>query len=207
VTVETISDGGTETGAGEVVWRVGRLAVGETLHREITVTADAVSKGDILKLAAELSHNNGPENDNRSEFTITVAQSGSQAALLSLDIAAAPDPVGAGDILVYTIELTNNYGLPVTNVTILLRLSGDTSFNKVNDADPDIACRGSVCDNVDEASLTLDTLASGANQVITINATVDAGIGDGNMIVSPFMITADDMEDVINLQHTTVIGN
>jgi predicted esterase len=46
-----------------------------------------------------------------------------------------------------------------------------------------------------------------ATQVITINATVAGGFGNGGMIVALFRVTADQMEDVINRQDITVIRN
>ena len=207
VTVSAISDGGNEDENGEVVWNIGTMNVGATVNREITVAADSVSEGDILKLSTELSHDGGLENDSRSEFSVTVASSGTSADLLSVDITAAPDAVGAGGSLGYTITLTNNYGLPVDDMTMILRVPDSISFYRAADVEPDCACRYNTCGSEDEAVWELGTLAAGASQVITINAAVDSAVDDGNLIVAPFRVTADGMEDVINLQHVTVIDN
>ena len=53
----------------------------------------------------------------------------------------------------------------------------------------------------------LGTMAADASQIITIDATVAASLVDGTLIVTPVRVTATDMEDTINLQHTTVIEN
>ena len=206
VTVSAISDGGTEDENGEIVWDIGTVNVGAAVSREITVTADAVSDGNMLKLAAELSHDGGLEIDNRSEFSVTVTQSGTVADLLALDISAAPDAVAASGRLGYTITVTNNYGLRLDNVVILLRVPDGISFHYGNDVEPDCDAAANYTSRY-EATWTLDTLAAGASQVITINATVDSAVDDGNLIVAPFRVTADGMEDVINLQHVTVIDN
>lgn len=48
-------------------------------------------------------------------------------------------------------------------------------------------------------------MASGASQTITVNATVASGLVNGALIMVPIRITATDMPETINLQHTTVI--
>jgi uncharacterized repeat protein (TIGR01451 family) len=207
VTVNAVSDGGAEVVDGEVVWDIGSLAVGQLVHREITVAADMSIEGNVLKLVAELHHDDGVAVDNRSEFSLTVVESNSVADLLGLDITSAPASVAAGDTLSYTITLTNNYGLQLQNVRVLLRVPDRVSFHSGNDAAPDCDYPFATYSNWDEAVWTLDTLAAGATQVITVDATVSAGIGDGNLIVAPFRVTADDMEDVINWQSVTGIDN
>jgi uncharacterized repeat protein (TIGR01451 family) len=208
VTVNSISDGGMEVSPGEVVWSLTTVNAGAFAHREITVVADGANAGDILALDAELSHDGGLEIDNRSEFAVTVAENVAIASQLTVDIAATPEPVASSGILAYTITVTNNFGLPVDNVTVLLRVPAELSFSESVDAEPNItSCAGIACEGAEEAIWVLGTMAAGATQVITINATVGAGLDDGNLIVAPFRITATGMEDTINLQHTTVIVN
>ncbi|RLJ17091.1 hypothetical protein DJ030_15095 [bacterium endosymbiont of Escarpia laminata] len=212
VTVNSISDGGMEGNPGEVVWNEGSLVVGASLHREITVVADGAEAGDILTLSAELSHDGGLEIDNRSEFSVSVAKSTGIASLLSVNIAATPQPVASSGILAYTITVTNDFGLQVDNVIVIFRVPAELSFHGGVDAEPDVftngGCHsGTFCDPTEEALWALGTMAAGSNQVITINATVGAAINDGNLIVVPVRVTTTGMEDTINLQHTTVILN
>jgi len=206
VTVSSISDGGTEINPGEVVWNEGTLDAGAFIYREITVVADGATAGDILTLSAELSHDDGLEIDNRSKFSVSVAESAGIASLLSVDIAATPQPVASSGVLAYIITVTNGYGLPVNDVNVQLRVPAEFSFSGVSDAEPDTSCNGQ-CNLPEEANWSLGTLAAGASQVITINATIAAGLANGALIVTPIRVTATDMEDTINLQHTTVIVN
>ena len=66
VTVDTISNGGSEASTGVVVWSLGSVGAGAVLSRQVTVEADSASEGDILKLSAELSHDGGLEQDNET---------------------------------------------------------------------------------------------------------------------------------------------
>jgi len=70
-----------------------------------------------------------------------------------------------------------------------------------------ITISGVVCNPTEEAVWALGTMVAGASQIITINATVAAGLVNGTLIVTPVRVTATGMEDTINLQHTTVILN
>jgi len=207
VTVSSISDGGTEVSPGEVVWNEGTLNSGAAVHREITVVADNATAGDILTLTAELTHDGGLEIDNRSEFSVSVAEAGGIASLLSVDIVATPDPVASSSILAYTITVTNDYGLPVDDVSVMFRVPAELSFYFSTDAEPDAAGCSGTCDPTEEAVWNLGTMAADASQIITIDATVAASLVDGTLIVTPVRVTATDMEDTINLQHTTVIEN
>jgi hypothetical protein len=102
--------------------------------------------------------------------------------------------------------VTNGYGLPVGNVSVIFRVPAELSFNASTNADPDTACSG-FCTATEEAPWNLGTIAAGANQVITVNATVVGSLNDGTLIVTPIRVIADAMEDTINLQHITVIEN
>ena len=205
VSVSTISDGGTEVSTREVVWNVASLNSGSALHREVVVIADAVTAGDTLKLLTELSHNGGLEVDQRSEFAVSVAKNSGSAPQLTIDIATTPNPVVSEGVLAYTITVTNNYGLPLNDVSVLLRIPDELSFSWSTDAEP--SPTGCNCNPTQEAVWALGSLASGASQVITINANVGSGLANGIMIVAPFRVSATGMEDTINLQQVTVIQN
>ncbi|MCF6212268.1 MAG: DUF11 domain-containing protein, partial [Gammaproteobacteria bacterium] len=207
VTVNSISDGGAEASTGVVVWNEASLSAGTSVYREITVIADGAAAGDILKLSAELTHDGGLEIDNRSEFAVSVAETAGIASLLSVDIAATPQPVASGGILAYTITVTNGYGLPLDGVSVQFRVPAELSFNRGLDAEPNASCTAVICGATTESAWNLGTMAAGASQIITINATVAASLVDGTLIVTPIRVTATDMEDTINLQHTTVIDN
>ena len=199
--VATIDDGGTEV-SGVVVLNVASLAAGTSLHSEVTVIADGATAGDTLKLRAELIHDGGLELDNSAEFAVTVAANPSR---LSVVIAATPDPVSSGGILFYTITVTNTFLLQVDAVSVVFSVPTGLSFGRTADAEPNAAGCGFTCIPGVQATFSLGTMASGATQTITIDATVAAGLNSGTLISVPVRVTATDLPDTINLQHTTVI--
>ena len=209
VTIDSISDGGIDAGNGEVVWSVADLGVGASGSRSIIVVADGVTAGEILSVDAELSHGNGLEIDNRSEFAVTVPESGGIASLLSVDFTVTPDPVVAGGILGYTITVTNSYGLPVAGVNVMLRVPDGVSFGAITDAEPDSAyCGGNAtCSAGEEAVWDLTRMDSGTSQVITINALTDAILPSGDLIKTPVRVNATDMLDVIQLLDVNAVQN
>jgi len=202
--VDAVSDGGTDLGTGEVVWDIASLSSGVSLRRTITVTADNVSRGDIIRLHAELTHNGGQEIDSSSQFAVSVANT---TPPISATITATPDPVADGGTLAYSITVTNDSALPANAVSVIFRVPAELSFRYITDAEPDAACGSTTCVSTLEAAWDLGTMAAGATQVITINATVAAGLDNGTLINVPVRVTVTELQDTINLQHTTVIGN
>ena len=208
VSLNTISDNGTEVAPGVVEWSAISLASGNAARREISVTADSVIAGENLTLVAKLSHSGGLEIDKQSEYSISVTPAGGIASLLSLDISASPEPVAADAVLSYTLTVTNNYGLPINNVLLLLRVPGELSFHHSNNASPASSnCGNTLCTGSEEAVWSFATIAAGASEVITLNANVLDAILDGNLIVAPFRVSAENMIDSINIQHVTVLKN
>lgn len=208
ISIDAISDSGTEVVSGVVEWSAISLGTGSAAFREVSVTADSVIAGENLTLMAELKHTGGLQIDKRSEYSVSVANSGSIASLLSFDVTATAEPVASGEVLTYTLTITNNYGLPVDNIAVQLRVPDGLSFSYSNDASPPSSrCGNNVCTATEEAVWSFDTLAAGASEVITLNARVAAGITDSHLIVAPFRVSADGMTDSINTQHVTVIKN
>jgi hypothetical protein len=202
ITVDSISDGGTAVNASEVLWSVAPMGAGAFLSRQVTVTADTAAAGDTLTVLAELTHDGGVDIDAQSEFAVSVSAA---APWLSFSIAATPDPVLSGGALAYSMSVTNDSALPVDGVEVQFRVPDELSFHSVNDTAPDASNCGSTCTPRNEATWSLGTMAAGASQVITINATVASGLVNGTMINVPVRITATNMTDTINLQYTTVI--
>ena len=205
VSVVSISDGGVEVVTGEVMWDEGSVSSGINIRREITVMADAVEAGETLSILAALTFDGGIALDNSSEYAISVAGS---AARLSAIISATPSSVASDTVLAYSITITNDFTLPVEDINVLLRVPNEINFSPFNDATPNSSnCGNNICTAAEEANWSLGTLAAGASQIISINATVAAGLVDGNLIVTPIRVTATEMEDTINMQHVTVIDN
>ena len=88
----------------------------------------------------------------------------------------------------------------------MYRVPAGLQFHAISDVEPDTGC-GSACIEGEEAYWGLGSLAAGASQEITINATVAVGLDSGTLISVPVTVTANELKDTINLQHTTVIDN
>ncbi|MBL3529643.1 MAG: DUF5011 domain-containing protein, partial [gamma proteobacterium endosymbiont of Lamellibrachia anaximandri] len=205
VTVSTISDGGIEVNPGEVVWNEGSLGVGDSMHREITVTADAgLTAGQILKTTAQLTHDGGLAVDNSAEHAMTVV---SAALPLEVDITTSANPVVADERALYTLTISNSSQLPVDGVFVIFRVPAELSFDDVYDAEPDegLGC-GTFCNPTEEANWSLGTLAAGESRTITVNALV-ANVLSGNLITTPVRVTATGLGDTIDLLNTVAVFN
>ncbi|VAX07773.1 hypothetical protein MNBD_ALPHA03-1765, partial [hydrothermal vent metagenome] len=198
----TNTGGGTESN-GEVVWSEGTLAVGDSLHREITVTTDAgLTAGQILKATAQLTHDGGQAVDNTAEHALNVV---SAALPLEVEITTSANPVVMGERVLYTLTVSNSSQLPVKDVNVQLRVPAELSFSDLTDAEPyPTGCSYNTCNSGEEASWALDTLASGESRTITVNALV-ASVLSGNLISTPVRVTATDLGDTINLLNTIAV--
>jgi len=205
VTVASISDGGTEVSAGEVAWDVASLGVGASLHREVTVVADAsLVAGHILQASARLTHDGGLTIDNTAESALTVVSS---ALPLSVDISTSANPIVAGKRAFYTLTVSNTSLSPIDSVTVLLRVPAGLSFYKNQNAEPDVVCRNSRCDPAEEALWSLGTLVAGESRTITVDTLADAALLSGNLISVPVRVTATGLGDDIDRLTTVVVNN
>ena len=205
VTVNSISDGGTEVNPGEVVWDVASLGVTSSLHREITVTADAaLIAGQILQTRAQLTHDGGLAVDNTAEHAVTVVSS---ALPLSVDVSTSANPVVSGDRVFITLTVSNTSLSPVDSVAMLLRVPAGLSFYKEGNVEPAAICLNSNCDPAEEALWNLGTLIAGESRTITVDALVAPAILSGNLISIPVRVTAAGLEDDIDRLATVAVYN
>ena len=207
LTVGTISDGGSTNSAGEVVWPIGSLGAGSTVHREVDVTVAAgASAGDIFRAVAELRHAGGLEVDLRAEKAVTVVGA---AFPLDVDYGATPNPVVAGQRVLYDITVSNVSGAAINGVRVIYRTPKGITFDGILDADPDGAagstCRA--CVEGDEVRWNRSTLDAGESWTIQINALVVAGTADGTVIRAPVQVIAVGAPDTISVEKTVVVEN
>ncbi len=94
---------------------------------------------------------------------------------------------------------------PVDAGSVLFSVPSELSFDHNADAEPNAAGCGFDCSPGQQAIFSLGTIAPDTNKVITIDATVAAGLSGGTLITAPVRVTATDLPDIINLQHITVI--
>ena len=202
LSVVAISDGGTAPAAGDVAWTLGTLT--SAVHRSVDVVVDrTLPAGSILVARAKLTYDGGVDVDAFAEQPVSVVAA---PLPLKVDISVASNPVQPAGRLLYTITLGNVSTRALEGVGIVLRTPAGLQFVYSTDADPNSAgC--SVCTEGLEADWNLGTLAAGASQTITLNASVLASeVGDGALIRAPFVIGATDMNLITAVNTTQVFG-
>ena len=206
ITVDSISDGGSQdSSTDEIVWAISSLDVGNTVQREvsITVAGDAIA-GEILTARAELRHDGGVALDASAEQAVTVVAS---TFPIVVDISATPDPVAAGDRLLYAITVSNTSAVPINTVGVIFRVPEELSFHRTIDVEPDPSGCGPNCIDGEEARWALGTLASGESRTITINANVLPGVLSGTLISAPIRVTSPDVTDNVSRINITAVSN
>ncbi|MBV1880211.1 MAG: DUF11 domain-containing protein, partial [Pseudomonadales bacterium] len=116
----------------------------------------------------------------------------------TVDLSATPDPVAAGDRLLYEITVSNISAVPVDEVAVLFRVPAELSFIFSTDAAPNAACGTTVCSANLEANWALGTLAVGDSVTITIDALVSSDTSAGTLITAPVRVTSSDVIDHVN---------
>jgi uncharacterized repeat protein (TIGR01451 family) len=153
------------TQAGNVITcPLGNLAANSTLS--LTVTATPTAPGVFTNTATIGGNEADPAGgNNQSSVTTTV-----DAVDLAVTLNDAPDPVGVGGTLTYTIGVTNNGPSTANNVT--LTFTRDASLTVVSFNSSGLS--GLSCAGQTTVTCSLASLASGTNGTITLNFTTTA---------------------------------
>jgi hypothetical protein len=181
LTVQTISDGGSSASAGEVVWPLGDIPVGLSLHRSLTVSVDSAARAGVaLAARAVLTYAGGSAGDAATEHVVTVIDAPSPIAV---DFTATGYPILPNGRLLYRAVVSNVSARAVDGVTVLLRTPAGLQFSYTADADPDTTCGNALCAEHSEAAWNLGTLPAGSSRSITVNATgVSTVLASGSLI-------------------------
>lgn len=123
---------------------------------------------------------------------------------LLMDVSTNGSAVAGGRAL-YTITVSNVSAVPIYTLSLKLQVPPELQFNGSSDAQPNTNCVW--CENGDEASWALGTLASGESHTITINAPVLDNVLAGSLINALFRLTSPDVIDNINRTNTTAVNN
>ncbi len=152
---------------GVVTCSLGDLAAGATASVWVQVRADAALPDPTTVVNTARVSSATPESnlgDNQDTETTTVHQSALNPTDLGIVKSDSPDPVTAGDLLTYTLSVTNYGPAPATNVQVVDALPAGTSF--VSATPSQGACSGGV-------ACLLGDLAVGANAAVVIVVRVD----------------------------------
>jgi uncharacterized repeat protein (TIGR01451 family) len=126
LTFKSSSTGCTATGQNVTCPQTATLANGATLPHSIVATVAATATGSLVNTATVASTTFDPVAANNTA-TAAVAITAAPAEL-ALTIADAPDPVGPGGDLTYTVVLTNAGPNDAPNVAVAATLPPETTF-------------------------------------------------------------------------------
>ncbi|MCG8612147.1 MAG: DUF11 domain-containing protein [Pseudomonadales bacterium] len=212
VTIQSISDSGVQGADNQVSWSLAELQVLQSERYEVTVSANTgLEAGDLLSSAVEISHDSGPEVDQTAEQTLTVSES---ALPLGITIGTDSSTVESGGSVTYTFTVSNTSLFPVNSTQLRLHLPAEVdTFSIYDDVDPNVSSgcnsQGSnlTCQAYEEVFWDLDTLAAGESSTVTATIKMKSGLITGDLIPLSVQLSADDLEDIINLIHTIAIQN
>lgn len=184
-----VSDGGTVTD-GKVVWDLGDVSVGSTLHRSIIakVHSQAVS-GDVLNPRASFTFTGGLELDNVAQLPLSVVP---EKPVLSLTVVEQNSPLTPTGALLYQVTVANTGLRAIDDVRLGLSVPPELSFYYSQDATPtSSACTNGTCSGGEQAVWSLASLPAGTSETFTVNGwAVANAAGDGTLVSTPFWLRA-----------------
>lgn len=157
---------------------LGTIAFPGSAMYTITVDVDSATLGTITNGASVVtsSTDNNAANDSTSESTLVNAE-----ADLAVSKSASPDPVVAGEQLVYSITVDNNGPSDASDVVVTDNLPAGLNF---------ISTSGCAEDPNGVANCSMGTIAAGASVQYTITAEVDSSVGAGAVINNTATVAA-----------------
>lgn len=165
----------TQTGfaPGPLVWELGSLSPGEsgTIWVTVTVWTSATIGGRLVNIATISTPSAGDKLVNNLDTTTTKIG----GAALKVEKTAAPDPVQAGDQIMYALVVTNTAGDPTENLVITDQVPLNTSFV---DASPG----GTLVGNV--VTWNPADIAVSERAAVTVAVRVDAPLVSGTQIIN-----------------------
>jgi uncharacterized repeat protein (TIGR01451 family) len=161
VSFASASDGG-QPSAGFVTWNVGVITTGATITRTLLVTVGDVMSGTILSNTAVVTSTEGISDSETITTTVTTA------ADLVISKSDSPDPVIAGEMLTYTLTITNNGPSSAQNVAVTDTLP--LSVSLVSVSPPTSTQSGQILE------WNFGNLIQGDTQAITIVVTVGGNV-------------------------------
>ncbi|MEZ5812744.1 MAG: hypothetical protein R3D45_15140 [Rhizobiaceae bacterium] len=172
-----VSDtGGGVYDSGTGVWNVGTIPAGVTVSLEISATVDAGTVGQtITNNVAVTGLDQNDSNPNGDDLTESIEIS--SADLVTVKSLVTGGTFRDGDTVQFQIVVTNNGPDEATNVDLTDILPAGLT------ASPPVATASQGSFDEPAGRWSIGTIAVGASETITLNATIDTGQG-GNTITN-----------------------
>ncbi len=176
---------------------LGDLAAGATDTVTVTVLAGAVVSSPVITSTVGVSSNVSDANggNNRSVQTTTIAE----AADLSVTVSDAPDPVGIGAALTYTVDIANAGPSLATGATLTDTLPAGLTFHSATPT------QGS-CSGTTTVVCALGDLSGGGTAQVTISVTTTVS-GAVTNTVTVGSITGDPNPNNNTASASTTVGS
>jgi trimeric autotransporter adhesin len=197
------SDGGTVTD-GKVVWDLGGVSVGSTLHRSLTAKVHSQTpSGEVLNPRASFTYTGGLDVDNIAQLPLSVLP---EAPPLSLTVVEQNSPLTPTGQLLYQVTVANTGLRAIDDVSLGVSVPPELSYYYTQDATPaSTGCGNGTCSSGEQAGWSLASLPAGTSETFTINASAVANAaGDGTLVSTPFWLRAPGVNPINRLKTVPV---
>jgi large repetitive protein len=183
--VSVVAQQGTASALnGVVTASLGALARGSSTIVTIVVQPTVAAIGSIID-AASVSSPEGDSNAANNSFSQTTTVQA--AAALSLTITAAPATVHAGDMLTYTLTVSNAGPNTATNVGLSDLIPANAVVSNFSSS------QGSVTKSGGQIQAALGQIAVGGSATVTVTVQTTAGAGSAGSIIDSATAIADEI--------------
>jgi uncharacterized repeat protein (TIGR01451 family) len=161
----------------------------------LTMRVRADQNQDINNVARVLGRTLDPDNGNNEA---TVEHEITDVADLAVSKSDSPDPVVAGQVITYTVRITNTGPSDAENVRLIDRLPPGVTVTGVGTSNGATCATGTAGSAVDRLTCGLGTLhATGAVTTagVTVVARVGADVQAGTLLENDVFVTADVFDD------------
>ncbi len=185
-----------------VVWdSLGPIAAsGGTIALQIPVSlAITTTDGTVLTNTMTVQYEN-PVGGHRFDDEVANDTTTVVAPVLSISKSDSPDPVLAGNELVYTLSYDNSGATDATNVTITDTVPTNTSFQ---------SCDGGITCNESSGLVTWDigTMAGNSSDVVTLTVLVSDTLATGTILMNDiYGINSDQSGFIAGAPETTTVN-
>lgn len=161
------SQGSCQHTAGNVSCQLGALA--SSGNASVTIMVVPLESGDVANSVSVAGGNDDPDLGNNSATVTTTVDAAATTSDLSIFKSANPDPATVGEVLTYTVSVSNAGPDEAPDVAMTDMLSADVSFQSV------VASQGSCQHSAGTVTCDFGALASGASATANIDVIPQVG--------------------------------